>query len=594
MPTTSLEPAVPAPEPDPPLVLGLTRWALAARVILVLSLALWAALVWAFRGRPEPGWVVVLKHSAEGAMVGALCDWFAISKVYRQAHARFPELVSQVSRVVVRDMVRVGSLAQARVLREKLDQPETTALVTRWARDTLPRGAALHAVIERLWTDRVKQPVRAWLCAVDLRSALLGGRTGPGLLSQPAVRYALEVCLRSALSSKERTAQLRELLCATGRNLTVLQLAGVRGRDDARELTRRLYDEHWRAHTIEWLSTVDVRGALQAQGGSSGLLREQTIRSVVAHCVRHAASDAERTHRLREAVLLKFGHVQLARLGFLSVTVADAVEWFLSERVLHQRVGHVADVIEAPPGERTEPLHAVLQEYAEAYLDGWHELSPEQRREAAARIHDLVAPQIIDGVADTLYEGLAATSLERLLRAVVTEDLMQRRIEALADLLADPDAATRSEAWLEAARRYAGAWLEAWHALPPEVRERAAAELLELAGPPLVRAATTWVETQRESLLRVCEGGRLSDLAWVCALVDLVEVLLAQAGDIETKTVQMLTDRLGSMGQDGFVDMLEARTRPSLDAIQFNGALLGGVLGATAGGLMVAASALGR
>lgn len=141
-------------------------------------------------------------------------------------------------------------------------------------------------------------------------------------------------------------------------------------------------------------------------------------------------------------------------------------------------------------------------------------------------------------------------------------------------------------------REHVGAWRDSWHESPKNVSERAATELMELIEPPAIDGWTNLAVEARHQIVDTLWSGQLSDIAWIRSLFVNIESLLNGAGNLDNRASELLVQLLGSMGADGFVDMIEDRTRPSLDWIQFNGAVLGAVLGAVARVLTVLAHAL--
>ncbi len=94
----------------------LARWRLATGLLVLAALACLA--VAALQGRgvlPHALWVAVLLHGLEGALVGGLCDWFAVVKTYRTVEQHRDEVADGIG-----DWVR-DELLSEHVIRKQVD-----------------------------------------------------------------------------------------------------------------------------------------------------------------------------------------------------------------------------------------------------------------------------------------------------------------------------------------------------------------------------------------------------------------------------------------------------------------------------------------
>lgn len=113
---TTDAPTPPAPsarQGEPPY---LARWRLATGLLCVAAVACIGVAVLQGRGvLPHALWVAVLLHALEGALVGGLCDWFAVVKTYRTVEQHRDDVADGIG-----DWVR-DELLSEHVIRKQVD-----------------------------------------------------------------------------------------------------------------------------------------------------------------------------------------------------------------------------------------------------------------------------------------------------------------------------------------------------------------------------------------------------------------------------------------------------------------------------------------
>ncbi len=184
--------------------------------------------------------------------------------------------------------------------------------------------------------------------------------------------------------------------------------------------------------------------------------------------------------------------------------------------------------------------------------------------------------------------GVSPVTLERILRRLVSPDdlvrLLRRTIERV---LGDREAqAETSPPVVEPALvAYGEAYVETWRGWEEHERRTAAEALVDRLAPEIIDAlaAVTW--TQRELLTGLASENFSLDAH------PLVEFLEEQIGQlvqeqlelIDQRSQELLTEKLTRLGAPELRVLLERRTRPHLDWIQVNGAVLGSMLGLLVG-----------
>jgi len=551
-----------------------------------------------FRSRMPAAWswtAEVLMHALEGAVVGILCDKKALVSLYRQAQQNFEPLLCEVSRVVVSEMIQVRGLLgnPADTLRAQLDSPRLRQAMSDFFQRAAPTRRVLRDQVRTLWSERLRVPLIQWLTELNKQRAspsAVASRESQAhrLLEQQPVRRALAVCVRGVLQAPEQSKLVYELLCSVGRNLTLAQVLGLSSAAQTRVFVRKHYRNHGQARVINWLATVDLRTTLSEDNEAETLLRRGEVRSLIADCARQAMADRARTAKLHQTLADTWGNVVIYRAGPLDVTVARVL-WALKPDKLHETLTKLASAFEASPTDReSERLQTLVQEYAVAYLDAWHEHPPRRRQLVAAKLHQDIVPQLLDSLSDALFDTLTHLSVEQVARETFSRDAFRRSLQNLANWLAQPPATSgtsqEAQRWLQAAHTFADTAVDSWSALPIQQRQMAASALVDVAGSWLTGAVATFIWQQRTSLIAATKPGqRLSELGWVQALIEMVERLLHIPDDIDDRAARVLAARLRSMSAADFVTMLERETRPKLDSIQLNGAVFGAVFGAGAG-----------
>ncbi|MCB9656373.1 MAG: DUF445 family protein [Sandaracinaceae bacterium] len=103
----------PARKGEPPY---LARWRLATGLLVLAAIAcVTVALLQGHGVLPHALWVAVLLHGLEGALVGGLCDWFAVVKTYRTVELHRDDVADGIG-----DWVR-DELLSEHVIRKQVD-----------------------------------------------------------------------------------------------------------------------------------------------------------------------------------------------------------------------------------------------------------------------------------------------------------------------------------------------------------------------------------------------------------------------------------------------------------------------------------------
>jgi hypothetical protein len=493
---------------------GLTAPALTAAIVAGLSFVLFVALGFARVAAATGLLGVILRHAFEGAVVGATCDFIAVQGVYKKARERFPELVRGVSETVVRDMVALRSLV----------------------------GVSDPAGLEHRWRETVRPRAIDALVQWDLRGHLVPDPPGdpPG---QPRVWFAAASvaarCLEHAARDTQLATALRAALIELANNTYLTDLGLPSETVALRTILRRVWLGAPRETIVDWVQSLDLRGRIDT-GVNGALLSDHDVRVVAAECIRKANKNTRVLQEVRDRIL-----EQMPTTGVTGL--------FLSEKKIKAKFDGLSDAIKF--GGEPSPLVKALVAYAREYLKAWHDLERRDRARAVMRLVDVSAPAILDELALTLAPRLAHLRLSKIVDPVMTLDVIQGQLLRAAQLLRELTGdRKRSNSGLAAASLgYLVSYLDAWHALPEDMRRRAAEELVDALAPSILKAVSAF---GRDGFDPVA---------------------------LETTAVDLLDRALTSRGVDEIVGALQERTQEHLDKIKVNGTLVGMLLGVVAG-----------
>ncbi len=453
----------------------------------------------------------VLAHASEGAFVGFVCDVFAVTQVYAKARENFHPLVEGVSDMVVDDFIQL---------------------------DALVRNAS--GAVPAHWQG-LRPRVVDYLVGLDLRAALLApaGPARRGILAQPAVRDALSRCTAAIADDSRRARSLHAAILQSAGHVPIASLGIPTERRALKAKLEAFFDGEVKRTLAEWLGSVDARPWL-VPDGQPGVMDDAVVRRAVAQLLRTLLADKVRVAKLDAQFLAVFGD----KLPLMVRPVVQAMGPVGTPTVW------VMNGLEATPSPGNAAFSLFVQDFARAYLDAWHELPGTERTALAERVLERVVPGWIETVANGLATHARDWTLAHVLGIFLTPETVQAGLRQMADaLLAAPTATGAPSPLAPLAHELsatAGAWLDAWHALPETRRRVAVEQFVDALAPPVL---------------------------------DTVGSQLAGLEGLGAKAKATLQETLVAMGPDAFVQLLRARTQEHLDWIKVNGVVLGAVLG---------------
>ncbi len=189
-----------------------------------------------------------------------------------------------------------------------------------------------------------------------------------------------------------------------------------------RATVRTFLEDAWvdtlRPHVVDWLVALDLREAWGSDGEGASRARDlasdPTLRAGVHRCLAQAVADPALSARLYRAAMRQYGQLTVFEIPPIPVVKPQATpvslemvaRFALEEDELHQRLRGAVDGALGPgagPASDT-PLGQVTRDYARAYAAAWVEQPEAQRRADAVHLIDRIAPQVLDALADWLWE----------------------------------------------------------------------------------------------------------------------------------------------------------------------------------------------
>ncbi|GDX80180.1 hypothetical protein LBMAG42_19910 [Deltaproteobacteria bacterium] len=161
----------------------------AAIVGTIAVVALWPASV-------EPTWREIALHGLEGALVGGICDWFAIAKTYKAIEDQAAAVATGIGAWVGHQLL-AGHAVRA-MLHEALDDSDLRKQVYDAVDQAIGAPEDAEALVARAWV-RIEGTLAATLAEQDFTKVNLPA--GGELLDDDDVRDAIQTCSRRALGA---------------------------------------------------------------------------------------------------------------------------------------------------------------------------------------------------------------------------------------------------------------------------------------------------------------------------------------------------------------------------------------------------------
>lgn len=175
------------------------------------------------RHLPERWWLECLLHAFEGALVGGICDWFAVVKTYREVEKNRDTIADEIG-VWVAD-----ELLSARVIHQKIDEVLLDPAFRKTLYSELDRRLGgvvdVRAHLLSAW-EKIEPNVISFVVDYDLRESDLGATRG--LFEDELVSDTIRRCFGETLVHVAYTPELDELMRQVSAQVGAVGRLGIR------------------------------------------------------------------------------------------------------------------------------------------------------------------------------------------------------------------------------------------------------------------------------------------------------------------------------------------------------------------------------
>lgn len=148
----------------------------------------------------------ILEHAFEGALIGGLCDWFAVEKTYKAIETNHHAVARGIGRYV-RHQVLDASVIRTRIL-ALLDDPATMTSLREQVDGVFESEHVIAKHMRAAW-EPLRHPVCNWIAALDLTEERYNRLDE--VLSDKIVVETAKTCLIKSFNECTYTAEFKEL-----------------------------------------------------------------------------------------------------------------------------------------------------------------------------------------------------------------------------------------------------------------------------------------------------------------------------------------------------------------------------------------------
>lgn len=297
----------------------------------------------------------ILEHAFEGAMVGGICDFLAVSQVYKKAEENYVSLTQGVSKTVVREMLQIDDLMRSTEgIDSWLSNPDNLRSLQQQLEEAIPENQELKVLVEQIWDEHIYEPLCTWLVKANPQKLLHNTEEGEveGMLDMPEVRRSLALCMQRVAEDEQLAERSIHNLRDVASQFTLVDLGVPAQKEEINVLARMI-----------WSRWKEASGA----GAVQNFLADKVIRVMVP-------AIAQRIDTL---------------------TIHDVLGPTLSKENLQVALNVGAKRI-AQPSEEEIPdqlMEAVLN-YFDAYLEAWTLLEDDQKSKAVEELVVRLQPKM--------------------------------------------------------------------------------------------------------------------------------------------------------------------------------------------------------
>jgi uncharacterized membrane protein YheB (UPF0754 family) len=290
----------------------------------------------------------ILLHGFEGALVGGLCDWFAVVKAFESLEKKRDEIADEIANFVRSNIVGTKEHILKKV-ETYLDDPQVHQVVVSYLEKKFERKEQVSIFLSEVFEKHFELATVAGIANYRFGEGRdLGGKALDFFKSDPRITNYLKFCLVGGLEQIEKTRALDQLLPLLLRNESIWLRMGAKSlnvRNKVREVAQRLIasesDVHLR-RVVQLITVAGVDGYKEAWNNLPQGHKEQAVSALVsatknllidecAELLQRQKGKLGEIQTLNDYRPLK-GLVEMAANWF-SEELLDSVEKFLSHQL---------------------------------------------------------------------------------------------------------------------------------------------------------------------------------------------------------------------------------------------------------------------
>jgi hypothetical protein len=315
--------------------------------------------------------------------------------------------------------------------------------------------------------------------------------------------------------------------------------------EELEEVLEQFWHEELRTHIIKWMLELDVSFSVSVPEDRTEINFE-LFQMIGAKCLKYVADEEEENRNLVRNIEALSENISLDELG-----------------------------VPSDPEKVKELLQTIWEH--------WKKIGMAEQGKLTKMLSNTLAPSVIERLGPAIARVVSTTSLKDAIEPILTEAVVKEVLINSAKKMEHNELDFLEEAprVFEDFLAYIGVFWRAWRNLPENDRLQVVEESLRLIEKPLLDWIRNAIWDLRSQLLT---PEVLLEKRVAAQLLEKVSVHIhSQAESAEEKAIKTLQKQFEEMGADGFVQMLQNRTKEQLDWIKVNGSGWGFLLGSLAG-----------
>jgi hypothetical protein len=547
-------------------------------ILFAFFSAIWSGLTIKFGY--ENHVVSVFRHAFEGGMVGCICDWYAVREVYKKAEEKYESLVNETASMIVTQMMQVKSKSIADTIFDELKDETRFESHLGLLDGVVSSHRQLDEKILGFWHAHGRDEFVRFLCAEDFSPRLKGYSQSPRyFMSSPESKKLVRSFFSTLTLTDDYIKRLKYVMFTGFYGVRLYDLLGFDGLQDVKIFVANFYEKNVEDDLVKKL--VDMRFEFNKD---SELLDNSSVRNAIADIVGRIGNDTS----FNDTIVAKLKGLDVVKTSKISFVANAAIDKFIKPRELLERI---EKGLRNKDDSQSAIWRDIIDDLVTKYIAVWNGLDRRERELAAAALITHFSPSFIELIAKELHEAYHEVMLHDLIDRHLTVELARTSITAVGELLTADEGVNKVADDKKIFINLMLILSDAWNAQPFPQKKKSMDEVANFVEAVFIKniTATLWsgYSERRQGAKSIYEMfglGRFDGLVRE----------LFPAGGVDDLTADFIRKKLLNMeevssdgsvmrGKPAFVAMLKRNTKPRLDMIQFNGTVLGLVLGGLVG-----------